>query len=552
MHDGTALANFINEIRSKQLTPYLGFCFYWMWIAVVFYSDALVPHASDPENLVEAFWLWATWSHAVALALHAVIGRFVPSVSAIRPLRLASGIGTTLGCILVSLAPLISANTLAPSSVIVIAGALIVGIASAWHIVVWGEAYAKLDLSSTVLPSLISIAVGLAGYFLVLLCPFDIRMATAYLLPIASLVAATTALGQSTVSPLLRKTEGESTPHSQRKRTKDGSSSETPPLNVGRQAGKDAENSAPRSSGVRSSTYSNAGITVLVLCLFAFALCGEMLREFSLRLTDSNLNQTGAFYLAGGIAGLLALFAIAACRGQVGKPPISLSVIRTVLLVMAAAFLVAPFAVPFSFAACYGLFGAGFWCFRAIAWVFCFSVIEKTGLSPVRVVATMDGAFAFSVTASGQVNLWLTEAILVGQAEVVTVSLVSVFLLMAISMFVLNGRQIQRILASNGANSPSGDKFDDKTSFEVVSSDIANPITRKIAKTAEKFNLSPREAEVAELLAQGRSLPFVQEKLCISAGTAQTHARHIYRKMGVHSRQEFIDAIQNIDANTVK
>ena len=69
----------------------------------------------------------------------------------------------------------------------------------------------------------------------------------------------------------------------------------------------------------------------------------------------------------------------------------------------------------------------------------------------MRVVATMDGAFAFSVTASGQVNLWLTEAILVGQAEVVTVSLVSVFLLMAISMFVLNGRQIQRILASNDA-----------------------------------------------------------------------------------------------------
>ena len=170
----------------------------------------------------------------------------------------------------------------------------------------------------------------------------------------------------------------------------------------------------------------------------------------------------------------------------------------------------------------------------------------------MRVVATMDGAFAFSVTASGQVNLWLTEAILVGQAEVVTVSLVSVFLLMAISMFVLNGRQIQRILASNGANSPSGDEFDDKTSFEVVSSDIANPITRKIAKTAEKFNLSPREAEVAELLSQGRSLPFVQEKLCISAGTAQTHARHIYKKMGVHSRQEFIDTIQNIDANTSK
>lgn len=535
------MANFIDKIHSKQLTPYLGFCFYWMWIAIVFYSDALVPHASDPENLIEAFWLWATWSHAVALALHAIIARIIPSISALRPLHLAGGFGTTAGCALVSLAPFTLANTLTPPSAIVIIGALAVGISSAWHVITWGEAYAKLEPSSTVLPSLVSIAVGLAGYFLVLLCPFGIRMATAYLLPIASLAAATMALNQFSTSPSLSEAEKE-------------------PLLAGQTDKRGKPNLKISPSGTKSrsrksvaiAAYSNAGIIILIVCLFAFALCGEMLREFSLRLTDSGLNQTGTFYLVGGIAGLLALFTVAAYRERISKPPISLSAIRTVLLVMAAAFLVAPFAVPFSFAACYGLFGAGFWCFRAIAWILCFSVIEKTGLPPVRVVAIMDGTFALSVVASGQVNLWLTEAVLIGQAEVVTVSLIAVFLLMAISMFVLNGKQIQGILTSDTSDSPDNDEFDSTdAALNATSAHAAvDSIAEKTAKAAEKFNLSPRETEVAMLLAQGRSLPFVQDKLYISAGTAQTHARHIYKKMGVHSRQEFIDAIQNAETTT--
>lgn len=57
---------------------------------------------------------------------------------------------------------------------------------------------------------------------------------------------------------------------------------------------------------------------------------------------------------------------------------------------------------------------------------------------------------------------------------------------------------------------------------------------------ARRFGLSPRESEVAKLLIEGRSLPYIQQALSISEGTAKTHLRHIYEKCGAHNRQDFL------------
>ena len=61
----------------------------------------------------------------------------------------------------------------------------------------------------------------------------------------------------------------------------------------------------------------------------------------------------------------------------------------------------------------------------------------------------------------------------------------------------------------------------------------------------QTHGLTPRETEVARLLAKGRSMPFIQDALGISRGTVNTHVVHIYEKLGVHSRQEFIDVLDN-------
>lgn len=50
--------------------------------------------------------------------------------------------------------------------------------------------------------------------------------------------------------------------------------------------------------------------------------------------------------------------------------------------------------------------------------------------------------------------------------------------------------------------------------------------------------LTPREAEVMELLRSGRSNAEIAQTLHVSIETVRTHARRIYRKLGVKTRRE--------------
>jgi DNA-binding NarL/FixJ family response regulator len=50
--------------------------------------------------------------------------------------------------------------------------------------------------------------------------------------------------------------------------------------------------------------------------------------------------------------------------------------------------------------------------------------------------------------------------------------------------------------------------------------------------------LTPREAEVMELLRNGRSNAEIAQALHVSIETVRTHARRIYRKLGVKTRRE--------------
>ena len=75
----------------------------------------------------------------------------------------------------------------------------------------------------------------------------------------------------------------------------------------------------------------------------------------------------------------------------------------------------------------------------------------------------------------------------------------------------------------------------------------STPLQSEIAAdlTAERFGLSPREADVLRLLVAGESTAQIQDTLCIAPGTFNYHMRNIYSKLGVHSRQELLVSIYN-------
>ncbi len=65
-----------------------------------------------------------------------------------------------------------------------------------------------------------------------------------------------------------------------------------------------------------------------------------------------------------------------------------------------------------------------------------------------------------------------------------------------------------------------------------------------ISAIAKEHGLSERETEVFELLARGYGSRAIQEKLSISPSTVSTHVQRIYRKTGLHSKQDVISEVE--------
>lgn len=69
--------------------------------------------------------------------------------------------------------------------------------------------------------------------------------------------------------------------------------------------------------------------------------------------------------------------------------------------------------------------------------------------------------------------------------------------------------------------------------------ETAVPVVTAAERLAAK-GLTPREAEVALLFAQGFSIGGVAERLGMGKSTAQSHSKAIYRKLGIHTKDELI------------
>ncbi len=61
---------------------------------------------------------------------------------------------------------------------------------------------------------------------------------------------------------------------------------------------------------------------------------------------------------------------------------------------------------------------------------------------------------------------------------------------------------------------------------------------------AKTYGLTRRETEVLELLAEGHGGPYIQDRLSISRNTFKTHVSHIYRKMGVTSKENLLNLLR--------
>lgn len=66
-------------------------------------------------------------------------------------------------------------------------------------------------------------------------------------------------------------------------------------------------------------------------------------------------------------------------------------------------------------------------------------------------------------------------------------------------------------------------------------------------RLSSEFALTPREVDVALILAKGRNKERAAEELHLARETVKTHTANIYRKLAIHSQQELIDLIEGLE-----
>lgn len=120
------------------------------------------------------------------------------------------------------------------------------------------------------------------------------------------------------------------------------------------------------------------------------------------------------------------------------------------------------------------------------------------------------------------------------------VAVVCIGILIAVTMLVLNDEKSFSIGKNNW------DDAQEKTPQDSLEQHAAENVKERVDIVAAEYDLTPRETEVLDLLARGRSVPYIRDVLFISKGTVATHVKSIYAKTDVHSRQELIDLVDHI------
>ena len=94
-----------------------------------------------------------------------------------------------------------------------------------------------------------------------------------------------------------------------------------------------------------------------------------------------------------------------------------------------------------------------------------------------------------------------------------------------------------------------GKQESSQNSASVPSEPSTHPsLMDKYLSFSEGVGLSKRETEILVEFAQGRSAVYIGKSLSISEYTVKTHLRTIYKKAGVHNRQELLDLIEERQA----
>jgi DNA-binding CsgD family transcriptional regulator len=183
--------------------------------------------------------------------------------------------------------------------------------------------------------------------------------------------------------------------------------------------------------------------------------------------------------------------------------------------------------------------GAGGTFFDILTWIALADIAHRGRLSPIKVFGLGRAANAGGIALG-----WMGSYVLLGTtardpSPVLGFCVGMVFILILTTTLILREEDLPAAEVVSGASQAAEDGL-----LGPEPSHGPGHWRRCCARIAHEHDLSPREEEVMVFLAKGHSMKYIEETLVISFHTAKSHANHIHRKLGVHSREELIDLVE--------
>ena len=220
---------------------------------------------------------------------------------------------------------------------------------------------------------------------------------------------------------------------------------------------------------------------------------------------------------------LLGLLLVVASRQRVKDTQLYTIIFATVLL----AFLLVPILGIQNTAPFYALF-LGFAALSVLTWTLSAQICQAYQLSSNMVYGCAIGSF-------------LGLQIVIARIELNTLCLIGAFASFAAYQLVFNHRSAIWSEPSETMQEAATDHSAEGDACANAEA-VADPFERW-DDFAALYHLTPRESEVLLLFARGRSYERIQETLVIARGTVNYHMSNAYRKIGISSRQDLLDRL---------
>lgn len=213
------------------------------------------------------------------------------------------------------------------------------------------------------------------------------------------------------------------------------------------------------------------------------------------------------------------------------------AIYKSVMLVMAVFFMLLPvFTGVSEIESTIAL--AGYGAFNVMIWMILADISSTYRFSSIMIFGIGWGMVTLGVLLGSTVGQFLASAAPFTPQMLSLIALIATLAVLISYMFIFRESDLITLTKPEANDTSEGN---------ASGSEIKHRFYDRCVSIAEEYKLSPKETEIMILFAKGRSSARIQEELYISRGTCTTHLRHIYQKMDVHDKQEFLDLIEGRD-----